>query len=89
MIFVSGFDALITTNVTRSSAMQRAGRAGREGKGYCFRLYTQEAFEDMEYSPQPEIQRTNLTSAILQLKCVGQDLENMEFMDRPHPESGT
>ncbi|EIM85902.1 P-loop containing nucleoside triphosphate hydrolase protein, partial [Stereum hirsutum FP-91666 SS1] len=87
MIFVSGFDALITTNVTRSSAMQRAGRAGREGKGYCFRLYTQEAFEDMEYSPQPEIQRTNLTSAILQLKCVGQDLENMEFMDRPHPES--
>lgn len=69
--------------------MQRAGRAGREGKGYCFRLYTQEAFEDMEYSPQPEIQRTNLTSAILQLKCVGQDLETMEFMDRPHPESGT
>lgn len=68
--------------------MQRAGRAGREGNGYCFRLYTEESFEDMEYSPQPEIQRTNLTSAILQLKCVGQDLETMEFMDKPHPESG-
>lgn len=67
--------------------MQRAGRAGREGKGYCFRLYTEDAFDKMDYSPQPEIQRTNLTSAILQLKCVGQDLETMEFMDRPEPES--
>ena len=82
-----GFDTLLTIDITKSSAMQRAGRAGREGKGYCFRLYTEDAFNSMALSSEPEIRRSSLTSAVLQLKCVGQDLETLEFMDKPDPKS--
>jgi len=63
--------------------MQRAGRAGREGKGFCFRLYTEEAFNSMAVSAEPEIRRCSLTSSMLQLKCVGQDMEELDFMDKP------
>ncbi|TFK52357.1 P-loop containing nucleoside triphosphate hydrolase protein [Heliocybe sulcata] len=83
----SGFDALLTRDITKSSAMQRAGRAGREGKGFCFRLYTEEAFEAMAVSSEPEIRRTSLTSAALQLKCLGEDIEDLDFLDRPDLES--
>jgi hypothetical protein len=84
----SGFDTLLTTDITKSAALQRTGRAGREGHGYCFRLYTEEAFDSMAMSAEPEIQRTNLTSAFLMLKVIGQDLDRMPFMDRPDQESG-
>jgi HrpA-like RNA helicase len=68
--------------------MQRAGRAGREGHGYCFRLYTEDAFDAMAVSAEPEVQRSSLTSAVLQLKVIGQDMESMKFMDMPDQESG-
>jgi HrpA-like RNA helicase len=68
--------------------MQRAGRAGREGPGLCFRLYTEDAFNSMVVSAEPEVQRTSLTSAFLQLKVIGQDLDAMPFMDKPDQESG-
>ncbi|KDQ62265.1 hypothetical protein JAAARDRAFT_121203 [Jaapia argillacea MUCL 33604] len=79
----SGFDTLLTGDITKSSAMQRAGRAGREGKGYCFRLYTEDAFQAMSATSDPEIRRCSLTSAFLQLKCLGEDLEELDFMDKP------
>ncbi|KAH9065546.1 P-loop containing nucleoside triphosphate hydrolase protein [Lactarius vividus] len=83
----SGFDTLLPTDITKSSAMQRTGRAGREGHGYCFRLYTEEAFNSMATSTEPEIQRTNLTEAFLMLKVIDHDLDKMPFMDRPDQES--
>ncbi|KZT11763.1 P-loop containing nucleoside triphosphate hydrolase protein [Laetiporus sulphureus 93-53] len=79
----SGFDTLLTKDITKSSAMQRAGRAGREGSGFCFRLYTEEAFNAMPDSAEPEIRRCALASSLLQLKCLGQDLEELDFMDEP------
>ncbi|KAI0272910.1 P-loop containing nucleoside triphosphate hydrolase protein [Russula aff. rugulosa BPL654] len=72
----SGFDTLLTTDITKSSAMQRAGRAGREGRGYCFRLYTEDAFNSMIMSAEPEV-----------LRSIGQDLDTMPFMDRPDQDS--
>ncbi|KAJ3783549.1 P-loop containing nucleoside triphosphate hydrolase protein [Lentinula aff. detonsa] len=82
-----GFDTLLTRDITQSSAMQRAGRAGREGAGHCFRLYTVEAFKAMPLSAEPEIMRCSLSSSLLQLKCIGQDLETLELMDQPAEES--
>ncbi|KAG6890329.1 hypothetical protein C0995_009536 [Termitomyces sp. Mi166 len=82
-----GFDTLLTKAITKSSAMQRAGRAGREGMGICFRLYTEDAFKKMELTPEPEIMRCSLTSSILQLKCLNQDLEALDLMDMPDIES--
>jgi ATP-dependent RNA helicase DHX33 len=81
IVFDLGIEILQTVNIPKSSAVQRAGRAGREGAGFCFRLYTEEAFNNMPLSQEPEISRTNLTGALLQLKCAGQDMEDMEFMD--------
>jgi HrpA-like RNA helicase len=83
-----GFDTLLTTDITKSSAMQRAGRAGREGHGYCFRLYTEDAFNSMVPSAEPEVLRSSLTSVYLQLKVIGQDLNTMPFMDKPDQGSG-
>lgn len=77
----------MTKDITQSSAMQRAGRAGREGPGFCFRLYTEDAFKAMPLSAEPEIRRVTLTSTVLQLKCLGQDLETLEFIDAPEQES--
>ncbi|KAF8649001.1 hypothetical protein AX16_006115 [Volvariella volvacea WC 439] len=82
-----GLDALLTIDITRSSAMQRAGRAGREGPGVCFRLYTEDSFNKMSLSSQPEILRVSLTSSILQLKCLGEDLEDIDLMDKPDLDS--
>ena len=39
----------------------------------------------MDRSSEPEIRRTSLTNALLQLKCAGQDIEDIEFMDQPDP----
>ncbi|KAI8986246.1 P-loop containing nucleoside triphosphate hydrolase protein [Trametes punicea] len=83
----TGFDTLLTRDITQSSAVQRAGRAGREGPGYCFRLYTQESFRNMPVTAEPEIRRCTLTSSLLQLKCLGQDLEELDFMDKPDEET--
>ncbi|KAI0350348.1 P-loop containing nucleoside triphosphate hydrolase protein [Trametes cingulata] len=83
----TGFDTLLTRDITQSSAVQRAGRAGREGSGYCFRLYTEEAFQKMPVTAEPEIRRCTLTSSLLQLKCLGQDLEELDFMDKPDEET--
>ncbi|KIM57942.1 hypothetical protein SCLCIDRAFT_1114768 [Scleroderma citrinum Foug A] len=78
-----GFDTLLTRDITKASAMQRAGRAGREGPGFCFRLYTEEAFNGLAAAAEPEIRRCSLTQSVLELKCLGQDLEAVEFMDPP------
>ncbi|KAI0768917.1 P-loop containing nucleoside triphosphate hydrolase protein [Irpex lacteus] len=57
------------------------------GPGFCFRLYTEDAFKNMPLSAEPEIRRCTLTASLLQLKCLGQDLEELEFMDKPEDES--
>ncbi|KAF7357636.1 hypothetical protein MSAN_01360100 [Mycena sanguinolenta] len=78
-----GLDTLMTRDITQSSAMQRAGRAGREGPGFCYRLYTEAAFNAMAPSAEPEIMRCSLAQAILQLLCLGQDIQELDLMDTP------
>lgn len=80
-----GMDSLVVVPISRASAQQRAGRAGRTGPGKCFRLYTQQAFEtEMLPTTIPEIQRQNLANTILLLKASGiNDLLHFGFMDPP------
>ena len=83
-----GMDSLLVTPVSKANANQRSGRAGRTGKGYCFRLYTDRQFRDelMETSI-PEIQRTNLGNVVLLLKSLGvSNLLEFDFMDPPPQE---
>ncbi|CAH0775215.1 unnamed protein product [Bemisia tabaci] len=64
-------DALITVPISQASADQRAGRSGRERPGKVFRLYTESAYSELSEATPPEMQRTELSSAILQLKALG------------------
>ncbi|KAG0221002.1 ATP-dependent RNA helicase DHX8 [Mortierella sp. GBAus27b] len=79
-----GIESLLVEPVSKSSARQRTGRAGREAPGLCFRLYTENAFDELEEDTIPEIKRCNLESAILSLKATGIDnVKEFDFMDRP------
>ena len=66
-------ESLRVVPVSQSSAIQRAGRAGRVRSGKAFRLYTEEAFHALEKATPPEMQRVDLSSAVLQLKALGID----------------
>lgn len=66
-----GIENLNVVPVSRASATQRSGRAGRTRPGKCFRLYTQQAFKELEEATFPEIQRSNLAPVLLQLLNLG------------------
>ena len=74
--------------ISKASANQRAGRCGRLGPGICIRLYEEDAFEARPDFTEPEIQRTNLASVILQMAA--RDLGSIEtfpFIDPPDDRS--
>ena len=83
----TGMAALTVAPISRASAQQRAGRAGRTGPGKCFRLFTAWSYaHELEENTVPEIQRTNLGTVVLQLKALGiHDLVGFDFMDPPPP----
>lgn len=81
----TGVDALKITPISKNSATQRAGRAGREqAGGKCFRIYTEESHTDLDDNTIPEILRCNLSGIILNLKAMGiDDVSKMDFIDKP------
>ena len=82
---IGGIDSLITCPIAQSSANQRAGRAGRLQPGKCFRLLTQNSFQKLEPFNTPEMQRTDITWAVLQLKALGiDDVLHFDFLASPH-----
>ncbi|ESW25506.1 hypothetical protein PHAVU_003G041900 [Phaseolus vulgaris] len=79
-----GMESLIIVPTSKSQALQRSGRAGREGPGKCFRLYPEKEFEKLEDSTMPEIKRCNLSNVILQLKALGvDDILGFDFIEKP------
>ena len=82
-------ESLLVSPISKASAHQRAGRAGRTRPGKCFRLYTEKAFKkELMEQTYPEILRSNLSSVVLQLKKLGiEDLVHFDFMDPPAPET--
>ncbi|GMH30806.1 hypothetical protein Nepgr_032649 [Nepenthes gracilis] len=82
-------ESLLVSPISKASAHQRAGRAGRTQPGKCFRLYTEKSFEtDLHPQTYPEILRSNLANTVLTLKKLGiDDLVHFDFMDPPAPET--
>jgi len=80
----TGMENLVVEDVSQAQAAQRAGRAGRVQAGYCFRLYTEDAFNRLPATSVPEILRVSLAQVVLQLKGMGvQDPTQFEFVTPP------
>lgn len=82
-------ESLLISPISKASAQQRAGRAGRTRPGKCFRLYTEEAFKkELIEQTHPEVLRSNFASTVLELKKLGiEDLVHFDLMDPPAPET--
>ena len=78
---------LLPVSISKSSAEQRAGRAGRTQPGKCYRLYKEEYYKSMAADTLLEILRSDLTNDILPLKVIGIDLTTFDTMDQPDPAS--
>ncbi|TVY15360.1 putative ATP-dependent RNA helicase [Lachnellula arida] len=84
---LTGIETLTATPISKASATQRAGRAGRTKTGKCYRLYTESNFQSLEAATIPEIQRSNLAPVILQLKALGIDnIVRFDFITSPPAE---
>lgn len=83
-----GLDSLLVKPISKSAAIQRKGRAGREAPGQCFRLYTESDYLTLQQANTPEILRCDLSHAILTMKARGvDDIINFPFLDHPPRES--
>lgn len=70
--------------ISKASASQRAGRAGRTGPGHCYRLYSSAVYErDFEEHAEPEILRMPVEGVVLQLKSM--DLQHVVNFPFPTP----
>ncbi|VXB93355.1 ATP-dependent RNA helicase HrpA [Aeromicrobium sp. 9AM] len=70
--------------ISQASAAQRAGRCGRVADGICIRLYSEEDFDGRPEFTDPEIQRTNLASVLLQMASLDLgDIKDFPFLDPP------
>ncbi|TQS33683.1 hypothetical protein Golomagni_05961, partial [Golovinomyces magnicellulatus] len=83
-----GMESLLAKPISKSSAVQRTGRAGREGPGKCYRMYTEDSFNSLQGSDLPEILRNDVLGAILTMKARGiHDVLAFPLMDAPETEA--
>lgn len=80
----TGFPRLELSRISRFSAIQRAGRAGRQGPGVCHRLWNKLDEASMAEAETPEIHRVELAEAVLLLIELGiTDPNSFDWFDRP------
>jgi ATP-dependent helicase HrpA len=80
----SGVTRLLVEPISRASADQRKGRAGRTRDGVCIRLYEEQDFAARPAYTDPEVLRVGLAGAILRMKALGLGaLESFPFLDPP------
>ncbi|KAF7162629.1 hypothetical protein CNMCM5623_007854 [Aspergillus felis] len=83
-----GLDSLLVKPISKSAAIQRKGRAGREAPGQCYRLYTEKDYLALDETNTPEILRCDLSQALLNMKARGvDDVLGFPFLTRPPRES--
>lgn len=81
-----GLGSLTTVRVSKSSAGQRAGRAGREAPGTVYRCWSAADHDRLPDQPSPEIALADLTSFALQAACWGSpDASDLALLDPPPP----
>ncbi|KMT08595.1 hypothetical protein BVRB_6g138750 [Beta vulgaris subsp. vulgaris] len=84
----SGMNVLRVCWISKSSANQRAGRAGRTEPGCCYRLYSEDEFNRMAAQQEPEIRRVHLGVAALKIMALGvEDVCDFDYIDAPSSEA--
>ena len=76
-----GMTGLVTVSEAKTSADQRAGRAGREGPGEVVRVFTRDEYAKMQPDITPEILTADLTGALLTMKAWGSP--DLPLIDEP------
>ncbi|EJL3957028.1 ATP-dependent helicase HrpB [Vibrio parahaemolyticus] len=80
----NGLTLLEQTRIAQSSAIQRAGRAGRIEEGICVRLYSESQLKQQPQVPQPEILHSDLASLVMELAFWGTtDIHELKWLDIP------
>jgi len=84
----SGLNRLELVRISRASADQRAGRAGRQRPGVCLRLWPEVEQPSLAADEVPEVLRVELSGAVLELLAWGETgLEAFPWFDPPPPEA--
>jgi len=79
-----GLDRLELERIAKSSAEQRAGRAGRTAPGYALRLWTEREQRSLAERSEPEIRRVDLSAPLLTLATFGErDLAAFPWFEAP------
>lgn len=79
----SGMTRLDTGRISRASATQRAGRAGRLQPGVCYRLWSQAQHEQLSAYSSAEILQADLAGLALQLARWGVEVDELVWLDPP------
>ena len=83
-----GINTLLIENVSRASADQRAGRAGRTAPGRAIRLWTENEHAGRAGHDLPEIKRVDPSEILLTLKALGvRDVETYPWLEPPEPKA--
>jgi ATP-dependent helicase HrpB len=79
-----GINTLLIEKISRASADQRAGRAGRTAPGTCLRLWSEREHADRPAQELPEVKRLDLAEVVLTLKAAGvEDLRKFRWLEAP------
>jgi ATP-dependent helicase HrpB len=83
-----GINTLLIEKISRASADQRAGRAGRTAPGICLRLWTEREHTRRQPRELPEIHRVDLSEVLLTIKASGvTSIETIRWLDAPQKEA--
>jgi ATP-dependent helicase HrpB len=83
-----GINTLLVEKISRASADQRAGRAGRTAPGHCLRLWTEREHIERAAQELPEVKRLDLAEVVLTLKASGvEEIGNFRWLERPDPQA--
>ena len=79
--------SLVEAPISKASANQRKGRAGRTREGTCYRLYSRKDFENRQLFTTEEIYRTDLSEVVLRMADLGiTSFEEFDFISAPNRE---